>query len=148
MSNEETAQDQQPSGSKQVELPHQGSVPTTGKRTALSGLAKQLSDSELAQPGVQKLLVAMIEEADTERDSLKSFVTAFHEADKKAATLGEKLHTDRSVEVFFGVGVGMGGTIIGLFPYFRDIGAGYALVCLVVGGVLVIGAVAGRLVKR
>jgi hypothetical protein len=126
----------------------QGQVPTTGKRLALRNVKKQLTDEELAQSGTQKMLLEMLEDAENETESLKSYVSSFYEADKKAAILGEKLVTERSIEIFFGVGVGLGGAIFGLAPFFWAKDVTYGLICLGIGLCLTIGTCIGRAVKK
>ena len=123
-------------------------IPPTGRRFALRNVRKQLTDEELAQSGTQKMLLEMLEESENEKEGLRSYVTSFHEADKKSAILGEKLNADRSIEVFFGAGVGFGGAILGLSPFFWDKGAIYGVICLIIGVILIIGASIGRAIKR
>lgn len=124
------------------------SVPTTGRRQALRNIRRQLTEGELAQTGTQKMLLEMLEEAETQKEGLKSYVTSFYEADKRAAILGEKLNADRSVEIFFGAGVGLGGTILGLAPTFWTINILHGILCTVIGLGLIIGSCIGRAVKK
>jgi len=128
--------------------PENESVPTTGRRQALRNIRRQLTEEELAQTGTQKMLLEMLEEVETQKEGLKSYVTSFHEADKRAAILGEKLNTDRSVEIFFGVGVGLGGTILGLAPSFWTTNTLYGILCSILGLGLIVGSCIGRAVKK
>lgn len=125
----------------------QGQLPPSGKRLALRNVKKQLTDEELTQSGTQKMLLEMLEEAETESENLKSYVTSFYEADKKAAILGEKINTEKSIEIFFGVGVGLGGAILGLAPFFWTKDTTYGVICFGIGVCLTIGACIGRAVK-
>lgn len=124
------------------------SVPTTGRRQALRNIRRQLTEAELAQTGTQKMLLEMLEEAETQKGGLESYVTSFHEADKRAAILGEKLNADRSVEIFFGVGVGLGGTILGLAPSFWSTNILHGVLCTIIGLGLIVGSCIGRAVKK
>lgn len=126
----------------------QESVPTTGRRQALRNIRRQLTEAELAQSGTQKMLLEMLEEVETEKENIKSYVLSFHEADKKAAILGEKLNADRSVEIFFGVGVGLGGTILGLAPSFWASNLTHGIICIGIGIALIVGSCIGRAVKK
>ena len=130
-----------------IPLNEQNQVPPTGKRQALRNVKKQLTDEELTQSGTQKMLLEMLEESESEKDNIKSYVTSFYEADKKAAILGEKINTVKSIEIFFGVGVGLGGAIFGLAPFFWAKDSSYGLICLMIGLCLTIGASIGRAVK-
>jgi hypothetical protein len=125
----------------------QTSVPTTGRRQALKNIRRQLTEEELAQSGTQKMLLEMLEEVETEKEIIKSYVASFHESDKKAAVLGEKLNADRSIEIFFGVGVGLGGTILGLAPSLWATSLIHGTICIAIGIGLIIGSCVGRAVK-
>lgn len=119
-----------------------------GRRMSFSNLRRQLTDEELSSPGVQKLLLDMLEEAEDECDSLKSYVDKYYSADKKTAVLNEKLNKDNKIDVFFGVGVGLGGAILGLIPFLGEDKTLYGIVSAVIGLTLIIGSSIGRLLKN
>lgn len=133
--------------SSEVEQPG-GTAPPQSRRPSFGGVRRQLTEVELQTPAVPKLLLDILEEAEASRDEYKSYVGAFHAADKRAAVVGEKLSASRSVDVFFGVGVGLGGAILGLAPFFWGQGTLYGVLCVIVGFGLIGGATAGRLVKQ
>lgn len=120
----------------------------TGRRLSLSKVRRQLTDEELSSPGIQKLLLDILEEAENERDNLKNYVSSYYEADKKAAVLGEKLVKDKKIDVFFGVGVGLGGAILGLIPFLGKDEPLYGLICGIIGLALIIGSSIGRLIIK
>jgi len=128
--------------------PPESAVPATGRRAAFRDVRRQLTDEELKGPGVQKLLLDMLQEADDDREGLRSYVDRFHEADKKTAILSGQVNTNTTIEVFFGVGVGLGGAIIGLAPFFWDAKPEYGVITGLVGLGLIVGSTIGRLVKR
>lgn len=138
----------EPDKTQSVSTTEETSIPPTGRRLALRNVRRQLTDEELAQSGTQKMLLDMLEEVENERENLKGFVTNFYESDKRAAILSEKLITDKRIEVFFGGGVGLGGALLGLAPFFWDIGSGYGFVCLFIGVCLIIFACIGRAIKK
>jgi len=119
----------------------------TGRRKSFSNIRRQMTDEELSSPGVQKLLIDMLEESESECENLKNYVSSYHVADKRAAILGERLTKDNKIDIFFGVGVGLGGAILGLIPFFSDDKPLYGVVCGFVGFALVIGATIGRIKK-
>lgn len=121
---------------------------TSGRRQSLLNIRRQLTNEELSQTGTQKMLLEMLEEAENTSESMKGFETRFHEADKNCAILNEKLNSDRSIEIFFGAGVGLGGAILGLSPFFWSLGTTYGIICLVIGICLIIGASIGRAIKK
>lgn len=136
-----------PDAVDRIEIPS-ASEPTapSGKRQALRDLRRQLKDDELANPGVQKLLLDALESKDAECEALSSYVQRFHEADKRASVLDEKMKTHSAIEIGFGVGVGIGGVIIGLAPvYWNQQPMGTIL--LIVGALLIIGGSVMKLTK-
>lgn len=125
----------------------QSTVAATGKRQAFRDIRRQIEEEDLGSPGVQKMLLDDLERAESECEILQGYIERYHEADKRSAVLEERLRTQTAVEIFFGVGVGLGGTILGLAPVFWDTQPQGAL-ALVVGLILVIGATIGRVMKR
>jgi hypothetical protein len=136
-----------PSGRRES-TPPESVVPASGKRSAFRDVRRQLTDDELKNSGVQKLLLDMLQESDDERERLTSYVDRFHDADKVAAVLREEVKTHTKIEVFFGVGVGLGGTIIGLSPFFWGIKIEYGIITAFVGFLAMIGSTIGKLVKK
>lgn len=126
---------------------HELQVPTS-RRLSLTNVRRALTEDELTNPGVQRLLLDILEEAEAERDNNKGYITSYYEAEKKAAILGEKLLADRKIDVFFGVGVGLGGAILGLVPYFSQLDGLHGFVCGLIGIALIIGAGFGRALKK
>ena len=111
-------------------------------------MRRPLTDDELKSPAVQKILIDILEDAEQARDEYKSYVDAFHGADKRAAILGEKLNLDRSVEITFGIGTGLGGAILGLATYLWDKDKFAGILAALIGLGLMIGACIARAVKR
>jgi len=94
------------------------------------------------------LLLDMLQQAEEEHEGLRSYVNRFHDADKTAAVLMEGMRTHTAIEIFFGVGVGLGGAIIGLSPFFWVMKPEYGFVTGIVGFGLMIGSTIGRVVKK
>lgn len=119
-------------------------------RQAFSGITRTLTEGELANPGVQKLLLEMLEQVDARCAYLEPFGDRFHEADKEVGVLRAKLDVDRSTEVAFGVGVGIGGILLGYVPavWVSEEIPFAGPVLLAVGALLVVGAIAFRVVRR
>jgi hypothetical protein len=125
-------------------------MPTTG-RQVFRDIRRQLTDAELSHPGVQKLLLDNYERAELRATDLEAYVNRFHEADKRAEVLEEKLKTDKSVEVLSSFGMAIGGAILGLSPYFFDKFSGnwfFGVAALVLGGAMMTGSAIGRAMKR
>lgn len=123
-------------------------VPVTGQREALEGLKRKLTPKEMAQPGAAKLILEILLAADNENKRLKPFEEKYYDADKNAAVLLEKLNSFKSIEVFFVVGVGLGGVIIGLVPFFNSLKPIYGILTGIFGLALVGCSVVARMVKK
>ena len=93
-------------------------VAPSGDRQVFRALRRQLSDEDLAQPGVQKLILHMLEQAEADRDEVESFRQRYHDSDKEVAILKEKGKSATAVDIAYGVGTGAGGAMIGAAFYF------------------------------
>jgi hypothetical protein len=135
--------------SSEVEVLATASITTVapvGKRQSFRGIRRELQEVELANPGVQRLILEDLETAESECEALREYVDRYHEADKRAAVLEEKLRAHTALEILFAVGLGIGFAIVGLAPYFWD-GTLRGPAVLAVGTVLIICSVAARIVK-
>src|SRR5687768_1906151 len=99
---------------QQVASPHQPTAlvgptaPSSGRRAALRDLRRQLTDDELANPGVHKLLLDEIERADLECSELREYREKYFVSERSVAVLQEKVRAGTALEIMFGVGVGLG----------------------------------------
>lgn len=122
-------------------------APPSGRRLAFGEIKRQLSDEDLKSPGVQKLLLDDLERAEGECEFMQGYIERYHDADKRAAVLEERIRSGTAIEIMFGVGVGLGGTVMGLAPMFwSDQPKGY--ISLIIGSLLICGASIARMVKR
>jgi hypothetical protein len=140
----EAAQQEPPKTSPPATAP----APSSG-RAAFRDIKKQLTDEELSSSGTQKLLLDMLLTAEGERDEYKAYVAMYYKAQEDASVLKERAKPNKINETLFAVGVGIGGSILGLAPFFwstRD--PQHGQICLFVGLFLVIGATVGRILFR
>ena len=130
-------------------MPSAEPVPLTGRRPALRNLAREMTDEELSNSGVVKLMLDELEQSVQECADLRAYVEKFHDADKRAAILEERVRPATAIEVAFGVGVGLGGAVLGLAPFFWDKNRPHeAVVVVIVGMILMVGATTVRVIKR
>jgi hypothetical protein len=83
------------------------------RKRSLTKLSRELSDKEATSPAVTKLLIDDIERLESEISDLKQFQTQFHEADKKASILQQKLLSVTSMEVIHAGCIAIGGALLG-----------------------------------
>lgn len=109
-----------------------------GGRRSLSRLRREMTDEELSQPAVQKMMMDELDRLDRERDDLLPYRDRFAEADKQCAILAEKLKPKVAADVFFGSCTTIGSIMVGLAPSAWSVGiVGYASLGL---GVALVGA--------
>jgi hypothetical protein len=106
-------------------------------RKALSRVIRELTDPELASPGVQKMLIEELEEAQEKSRELESYRDRYHEEARRAAVLEIKAQRSRAWEILSTISIAMGTLIMGHAPtLWRVQPSGWlALIC---GGVLIV----------
>ncbi|MDT6939359.1 hypothetical protein RI570_04270 [Brucella pseudogrignonensis] len=87
-----------------------------GKRKSLSNVRRDLSDEELASPGVQKTLLDEIERLDSDLADAKDYQSKYYEADKKADVLEQKLKTHQAFEIISASCLTGGALLLGYLP--------------------------------
>jgi hypothetical protein len=130
-----------------IETVKVSAVATSGRREAFRNIFRQLSSEELSNPGVQKLLLDDLERAESECELLQTYVERFHDADKRAAVLEERLNKQTAFDILFTVCIGLGGAIMGVAPLFWGQGS-KGPITLWIGILLVIGSAVARVVKK
>ena len=97
----------------------------------------------------------MLQQARSDADQAEGYVERFHDADKRAAVLDEKLTASskmsKAVEIAVIVGTTLGGVLMGFAGYFwskipPDTGAGWLVLFCGLG--LLVGAIAVKAAKR
>jgi hypothetical protein len=129
-----------------------GSKPVTEEEApkshrAFSRLKRELSDDDLNSPGVQKLLLEYLAQAEEEVVSLKSFQDKYHEADKKNGVLEEKLKVDVAAEVLSTgtIAVGAAALVYGSSEWsHQPIGA----IAVAFGAVLTLVGILAKVIRR
>jgi len=75
--------------------PPEPSVPAEGGRRAFAGLSRGVTAAELAEPGTQKLVLELLNDAETEAEQLKQEVTALRERSEQM----QKDHHERFEQI-------------------------------------------------
>jgi len=111
-----------------------------------SKLRRELTDEDLSNPAVQKLLISEIDKLEVRVSELELVETEFHSADKEKAVLEEKLKTQNSMEILYSFCLAIGSGLIGLASLFEIEEKGW--IFLVSGGILIVGGILSKLVKK
>lgn len=119
----------------------------SGRRQAFRDLRRALTDQELISPGVVKLLLDELEQAECVRDRLDGCLEQFHAADKRAAVLEERVRISTATEILFAVGLSVGSALLGLMPAIPT-DAPYRVGIIAAGVLLVLGSIIARVVQR
>ena len=80
---------------------------------AFRRIPRELTEEDLANPAVLKLLVGNLDRLETEKEEYRIYMERFHEADKKVAVLEEKGKTKLTLEILSGTCLAFGGLAIG-----------------------------------
>ncbi|SMD41942.1 hypothetical protein SAMN00777080_0478 [Aquiflexum balticum DSM 16537] len=111
-----------------------------------SKLRRELADEDLSNPAVQKLLISEIDKLEFRISELELIESNFHKTDKEKAVLEVKLKTHNSLEVLYSFCLAIGSGLIGLAPLFEIEKKGW--IFLVAGGILIVGGILSKLVKK
>ena len=107
-------------------------------RRSFQRVRREMTDEELSNPAVQKMMMDELERLERERDDLSGYRDKHAAADKRCAVLDEKLKPKIAADVFFGSCTTIGSIMIGLAPSVWKVGViGIALASL---GVALVGA--------
>jgi hypothetical protein len=124
--------------------PVQVQLPKT--RKALARLKRELSDEELATPGVQKMLVEELERVEEENIDLRAFREKFHEAERRVAVMDEKLKGQMSIEIISTGCIAVGAAALVYVPEaWKTQPSGW--ICLVFGAVLTLVGIGAKAVR-
>ena len=133
-------------------------LPTSKEKQAFQNITRELSDDDLTNPAVGKLLLDERDRLEIENDELKkrlenendklsNYREKFHEADKKVAVLQEKNKTHLATEIISAVCFTIGAVLIGYAPVlWKSQPSGW--IALALGSILIIGGIVAKVVKR
>lgn len=116
------------------------------KKKSLSNLRRQLNEEELKSSGVQVLLLDKIDELEEQVSEFSGFRDKFYKADKEKSVLEERMRHSIASEIMFGTALTLGALLIGLNPTYEE--TKFTNYLLVIGGILIIGAILSRVVRK
>ena len=116
------------------------------RRRALSRISRELNDSELASGAVQKLLIDEVDRLESENAILADYREQFHQADKTAAVLSQRMKSSVSQEIVSGICYALGGIILGYSPSFWSVQP-FGYIALVAGALLIATGIVAMAVK-
>ena len=121
-------------------------MPRTGRK-ATASLRRELSDKDMTNAAVSKLLLDDVERLENQVNELGNVQTQFHATDKRAAILEQKLNVSRSQEIVFAVCTTLSGAALGFAPSVWSETNATGPIVLSAGVVLLICALIAKVVK-
>lgn len=85
-------------------------------RRSFAGARRELTDEEMANTGVVKILLDDTERLEGECAVLRDYVEKFHLSDKRSAILHEKLKPQTAIDLFSGAALAVGSAMVGFAP--------------------------------
>lgn len=103
----------------------------TGRRQEFSNIERELSEQELAKPGTLKLLLAMLDSAEADRNEYKAALSRRQaEYDRllrkywakiaSIRSLNAQLRSNIAIDLMAGGGIALGGLLAGFATSFKD----------------------------
>lgn len=110
-----------------------------------SKLRRELSEDDLSNPAVQKLLINEIDKLEIRVSDLELVEKKFYEADKSKAVLEEKIRTHNAMDVLYSFCLSIGSGLMGMASLYKINEYGWIL--LIAGLILIIGGIFSKRVK-
>ena len=102
-------------------------------RRPYSKIATELEPGDLAQAGVQKLILAEIARLETEVVKLSDYADDFFEKDKECAVLRCRLKKNTMLEILYTIAISVGSGLIGWLPSSATTGGICAVLAMALG---------------
>ena len=122
-------------------------IPQQKGRRAFTNVRRELSDEELSSPAIQRMLIDDIERLEKEKFELIECREKYHEADKRASILQEKVNRSVTQEIVFAVCLTVGAASLGYAPSVWS-AQPTGWISIAFGLILIGGGIASRMVKR
>lgn len=110
-----------------------------------SRLRRELSEEDLTNPAVQKLIISDIDKLEARISDLEDFQVKFYETEKDKAVLQEKLKGHNSHEILYSFCLSAGSGLLGISSLFEMKEEGW--IFLTIGGLLIVGGILSKYVK-
>ena len=122
-------------------------LPSSKGRKSFLRMRRELTDEELGTSAVQKLLMDELERLESEAASLRVFEEKFHDRDKRASILEEKIKKNLSSDIYFGASLTVGSALMSWSSSVWEIQpTGYVI--LLVGTALMIAGICARVILK
>jgi hypothetical protein len=111
------------------------------KNIAYSKISRELSDTDLSNPSISRLLIAQIDSLEQDKSSLKVYETEYHKKDKELAKYIIKSNKNIAFEILSQFSLTLGGGLLSVSTLdFSNPVIINNYIFLIFGGLLIIGS--------
>lgn len=121
--------------------------PAVKGRQSFRQVRRELTEEELSSPAAQRLLLDELDRLEDENTELKGISRRFHEADKRASILDEKLKRHTALDIFSSVALVAGSLALGHAPNVWVVDNVTGSIFLVIGIVMIVGGILSKAVQ-
>ncbi|WP_034159574.1 hypothetical protein [Sphingomonas sp. ERG5] len=122
-------------------------APMPKGRRSLSRMRREMTDEELSNSGVQKIMMDDVDRLEGEKAHLETFVERFHKADKENAVLKEKAKVRIASDISFGTFLTIGAAAVGYSPVVEKV-PNASSILVAIGIFLMAGGLASKVVLK
>lgn len=116
-------------------------------RRSFSRMRREMTEEELSNSGVQKIMMDDLDRLENEKSRLELFVENFHQSDKENAVLKEKAKIRVSSDILFGSCLTIGSAAVGYSPVVNTV-PDASTILIIVGIILMICGIASKVVLK
>jgi hypothetical protein len=122
-------------------------APTLKGRRAFSRMRREMTDEELDNSGVRKIMMDDVDRLEAEKSDLLQYVDKYHAADKENAVLKEKAKVKVASDIAFGIFTTVGGAAAGYSPSLNAVPHASSMV-LYAGVILIFAGIASKVALK
>lgn len=121
--------------------------PVLKGRQSFRQVRRELTEEELSSPAAQRLILDELDRLENENAELKGVSRKFHEVDKKASILDEKLKRHTALDILSSAALAAGSLALGYAPKVWAGGSATGPIFLVIGIVMIAGGIWSKAVR-
>lgn len=121
--------------------------PVTKGRQSFRQVRRELTEEELSSPAAQRLILDELDRLEEENSELKGISRKFHEVDKRASVLDEKLKRHTALDILSSAALAAGALALGYAPKVWAVDNATGPIFLVIGVLLITGGIWSKAVR-
>lgn len=121
--------------------------PVVKGRQSFRQVRRELTEEELSSPAAQRLILDELDRLEEENTELKSISKKFHEVDKRASVLDEKLKRHTALDILSSAALAAGALALGYAPKVWSADTATGPIFLVIGIVMIAGGIWSKAVR-